>query len=64
MNATAEAMALKVFDQIGIANPVRNVGVQRKGDPLIIGQVLSKRVGWTQKCVSFIIAWYLNLDEL
>jgi len=64
MNATAEAMALKVFDQIGICQPVRNTGIQRKGDPLIIGQVLGKREGYSQKCVSFIIAWYLNLEQL
>lgn len=64
MSATAEAMALKVFDQIGICQPTRNAGVTRSGDPLIIGQILGKRQGWTQKCASFIIAWHLNLDEL
>lgn len=64
MNATAEAMALKVFDQIGICQPTRNAGITRKGDPLIIGQILGKREGWSQKCVSFIIAWHLNLKDL
>lgn len=64
MNRTAEAMALKVFDQIGICLPVRNAGVTRAPDPLIIGQVLSRKQGYSQKCVSFIIAWYLNLEEL
>jgi hypothetical protein len=65
MSATAEAMALKVFDQIGICEP-RSVaaGIQRKGDPLIIGQILGRREGWTQKCVSFIIAWHLDLRTL
>jgi hypothetical protein len=64
MNATAQAMALKVFDQIGICQPVRNAGVMRAPDPLIIGQILGHRRGWTQKCASFIIAWYLNVEDL
>jgi hypothetical protein len=64
MNATAQAMALKVFDQIGICQPVHNAGVVRKGDPLIIGQVLSHRRNYSQKCTSFIIAWHLNLEDL
>lgn len=64
MNATAEAMALKVFDQIGICLPTRDAGVTRRGDPLIIGQILGRREGYSQKCISFIIAWYLNLNDL
>jgi hypothetical protein len=65
MNATAEAMAYKVFDQIGICLPTSNAaGITRKGDPLIIGQILGQRSGWSQKCASFIIAWHLNLNEL
>jgi hypothetical protein len=58
MSATAEAMALKVFDQIGICP------AERKADPLIIGQVLGKKEGYSQKCVNFLIAWHLNLNEL
>lgn len=65
MNATAEAMALKVFDQIGICRPIRGESQwQGKGDPLIIGQILGQRSGYTQKHVSFIIAWHLNLNDL
>lgn len=74
MKATAKAMKEKVFDQIGVCSPVvadvaaaarrADTQARRAGDPLIIGQILHKRVGSKQKCVSFIIAWYLNLDEL
>ncbi len=64
MSATAQAMALKVFDQIDICQPTRNAGVIRRGDPLIIGQILGQRSGWSQKCANFIIAWHLNLNEL
>lgn len=65
MNATAEAMALKVFDQIGICRPVsqgRTVSYG-KGDPLILGQILHRRASRI-KIVSFIIAWHLNLNDL
>lgn len=78
MKATAHAMKDKVFDQIGVCLPVQRAAKGRVikaqprrqqmnasvGDPLVIGQVLRKNEGGRQKCVSFIIAWYLNLDEL
>lgn len=73
MRATAEAMKEKVFDQVGVCLPVENAARRRqvvrntttgRGDPLVIGQVLRKNQGGRQRCVSFIIAWYLNLDEL
>lgn len=65
MNATAGAMALKVFDQIGICRPVKEGRQVRfgKGDPLIIGQILLRRPQDT-KVVNFIIAWHLNLNDL
>lgn len=71
MRATARAMKEKTFDQIGVCLPTTAVAggrqVQRgtrAGDPLIIGQVVHKRVGSQQKIASFIIAWHLNLEEL
>lgn len=71
MRATAKAMGEKTFDQVGICLPTTAVAggrqVQRgarAGDPLIIGQILRKRVGSQQKCVSFIIAWHLDLNTL
>lgn len=74
MRVTAAAMKDKVFDQIGVCHPVIadaataarrvEVSARRAGDPLVIGQILHKKAGSKQKCVSFIIAWYLNLEEL
>lgn len=71
MQATSNAMAEKVFDQVGVCLPVVQQGSRRQvqqgaraGDPLVIGQVVRKRVGSQQKVISFIIAWYLNLNEL
>jgi hypothetical protein len=55
MSATAEAMALKVFDQIGICPQTR------KADPLIIGRILLPD---SDRMVNFLIAWHLNLTEL
>lgn len=78
MRATAAAMENKVFDQIGVCLPVQKAAKGRViraqprrrqmnaavGDPLIIGQVVRKSKGGGQRCVSFIIAWHLNLNEL
>lgn len=69
MSATAEAMALKVFDQVGVCLPVqqtrdgRALATWGKGDPLILGQILHERASGL-KVVSFIIAWHLNLNDL
>lgn len=67
MTATAEAMALRLFDQIGICD--QNAGQHRrrgKGDPLIIGQILMKasKYGDITKPVNFLIAWHLDLRTL
>lgn len=78
MRATAKAMKDKVFDQIGVCLPVQKASKGRVirpqprrrqmnaavGDPLVIGQVLRKNEGGRQRCVSFIIAWHLNLNDL
>lgn len=69
MNATSQAMALKVFDQIGICRPVEQSPTGRaivgwgKGDPLILGQILHRRASGL-KVASFIIAWHLDLNQL
>lgn len=59
MDAAAEAMALRLFDQIGIC-------AEQKGDPLIIGQIMLSRrsYGTPTRMASFLIAWHLNLNDL
>ena len=53
MNATAQAMALRIFDEIGVAP-------NRKGkDPIITGTVKGP-----QRNTHFIIAWYLDTRAL
>lgn len=61
MEATSRAMALKVFDQLGILLPQA-----AKADPLIVGEILDPRSpGWgTRKRICFIIAWHLNVRDL
>lgn len=60
MDATAQAMVLKIFDEVGICPPVR------QPDPLIIGRIAMKRVGgWSPaKELSFLIGWHLDLRSL
>jgi len=58
MNATQEAMSLRIFDQIGVSPQGR-----RRGDPLIIGQVCLRQ-GWSTKTISFLIGWNINLRTL
>jgi hypothetical protein len=58
MSATHEAMARRIFDQIGVAPQGR-----RRGDPLVIGQVCLRQ-GWQTKTISFIIGWNINLRDI
>lgn len=57
MEATSRAMALKIFDQIGI------MPAAKKEDPVIIGQIITRN-SYITKTVSFMIAWHLNTNVL
>lgn len=57
MDATSRAMALKVFDRIGVFPRYK------KEDPVIIGQIFRK-VGASERVVSFMIAWHLNTNMI
>lgn len=61
MEATSRAMALKIFDELGVLPDPHP-----KKDPLIVGRILDPRpVGYGQrKFVSFIVAWHLNVRDL
>jgi len=58
MEATNYAMALKIFDKIGI------MPAQKRTDPVIIGQIMLKTNNYHRKIVSFMIAWHLNTNVL
>ncbi len=68
MEATALAMALKVFDRIGVAHngETQSSRRQRRADPIVVGQILDpkpKRYG-QPKMVTFFIAWWLDTRSL
>jgi hypothetical protein len=54
MDATAQAMAMKIFDRVGVVPQSK-----RHGDPIVLGQITMKQ-GWQTKTASFLIAWYLD----
>lgn len=53
----ARAMALNVFDQLGV---VRNS--VRSGDPIVVGQILDPRGGG--RMATFFVAWWLDTADL
>jgi len=57
MAATARAMALKIFDQLGV---VQNAAPGR--DPIVVGQLLDPR--GNRRCVTFFVAWWLDTATL
>jgi hypothetical protein len=57
MQATSRAMALEIFDEIGVFPPTK------KEDPVIIGRVNLNHKGM-KRTVSFMIAWHLNTNQI
>ena len=57
LTATHKAMALNIFDEIGL------VGEHKKKDPIVVGSVLF-REGYNTKRVNFFISWWLNPNTL
>lgn len=60
MDATAQAMSLKIFDRIGIVPAGMR---KRRGDPMVLGQI-TRKVGYETKIASFLIAWYVDARTL
>ncbi len=60
MEATDRAMALKLFDDLGVLP-----GTRRNVDPIIVGRLLDPRsTKYNRRFVSFIIAWHLDTATL
>jgi hypothetical protein len=61
MESVSRAMALKIFDQIGLF-------AQGTGDPIITGEIVDPRSAngnpTNNRRVTFIIAWHLNVRDL
>jgi len=56
LRATAKAMALKLFDQLGV---VQNSGGR---DPIVVGQLLDPR--GNSRLTTFFVAWWLDTASL
>lgn len=65
MSPTAAAMALKVFDEIGISVKGSANARTRTGDPLIIGAIHSAGATvWSRRTCHFLIAWFVDTRAL
>lgn len=66
MDAAGRAMALKVFDEIGIINDQqRSMSTRGSGDPLIVGRILDPRVQYgNHKTLTFLISWHVDTRTL
>lgn len=62
MSATAEAMAHKVFDEVGVAVDTRWRG-SRRGDPILLGRIRNPRSG-NKPDITFFIGWYFDPSNL
>lgn len=60
LDDTAKAMALKIFDRIGVT-PHRTV---RKRDPMVIGEIVFKQGTYQERVMSFLITWWVDTSDL
>lgn len=61
MSRTAEAMAAKVFDEIGVARDTFSSRGARRGDPFILGRIRNSRKA---PDITFFIGWYFDPTNL
>lgn len=71
LEATERALALKLFDRVGVAHGNGTVSLKRrKSDPIVIGHIIDgsqPKSKWMQdypKYTSFFIAWWLDKDMI
>jgi hypothetical protein len=57
LEATAEAMQTKIFDEMGVM-PRR-----RGGDPMVIGRI-TYREGYNRKSLNFLVSWFLDTADI
>lgn len=58
LEKTTKALRHLLFDEVGL------VGVSRKSDPIVCARIYSPKVGYSQKFVTFFIAWWLDFESL
>jgi hypothetical protein len=62
MTRTGQAMAMKLFDEIGVAVDAGSTVGGGRGDPIIIGRLLNPRKN--APALSFFIGWYFDPSRL
>lgn len=63
MSRTAEVMAQKLFDEIGVAVDTQgNRGTGSRGDPILLGRIRNPRQG--RPDISFFIGWYFDPSRI
>ena len=62
MESTGRAMALKIFDELGVLPQ----DFKRNPDPVILGRIFEpkKHGNHSQKVITFMVAWHLNTKDL
>lgn len=66
LDATAKAMALKVFDEmVAVANRELEPRRPRRahGDPMVIGRIFMKN-GYNRHTISFLVTWFIDTRDL
>lgn len=67
MSETARAIALEIFDELGVQEGTQRRGRSgaAKGDPLIVGRIIDPRsTTYNRRWVTFLLAWYVNTKDL
>jgi hypothetical protein len=65
LEATQRAMAIRVFDRIGLAHGGSDMSkARRKSDPLVVGQILDPADQYRQKRVTFFVAWWVRVEDI
>jgi hypothetical protein len=62
MQRTAQAMALKVFDEIGVATDTVRGRSGTRGDPVLIGRILNPNPN--KPALSVFLGWYFDPSVL
>lgn len=63
MTSVGKAMALKLFDEIGVAADLGSrIGGGTRGDPIFLGRLLNPRKG--RPALTFFIGWYFDPSRL
>jgi len=67
LGATQRAMALRIFDRIGVSFGGTNTmsSRRRRSDPIVVGQILNGAEKYPEeKMVTFFVAWWLDTRSL